>query len=96
MEVVTMPNGHTPEEAIWDELTIYGASTPSYSRWEFSESIVPPAFLGAVQVEVDTTTLPRQDYFPRTNYCSTRNLIPDTIGVIHILPSKTNLYHLNA
>ncbi|KAK2666304.1 hypothetical protein RAB80_017961 [Fusarium oxysporum f. sp. vasinfectum] len=65
MEVVTMPNGHTPEEAIWDELTIYGASTPSYSRWEFSESIVPPAFLGAVQVEVDTTTLPRQDYFPK-------------------------------
>ncbi|KAH7200727.1 hypothetical protein BKA60DRAFT_658452 [Fusarium oxysporum] len=60
-----MPNGHTPEEAIWDELTIYGASTPSYSRWEFSESIVPPAFLGAVQVEVDTTTLPRQDYFPK-------------------------------
>ncbi|KAH7191351.1 hypothetical protein BKA60DRAFT_662161 [Fusarium oxysporum] len=46
-----MPNGHTPEEAIWDELTIYGASTPSYSPWEFSESIVPPAFLGAVQVE---------------------------------------------
>ncbi|KAH7219765.1 hypothetical protein DER44DRAFT_761530 [Fusarium oxysporum] len=72
MEVVTMPNGHTPEEAIWDALTIYGAGTLSYSRWEFSESIVPLAFLGAVQVEVDTTTLPSEPKTPKSARFNTR------------------------
>ncbi|KAH7190731.1 hypothetical protein DER44DRAFT_678310, partial [Fusarium oxysporum] len=61
MEGVTMLDGYTPDEAIGDDLTVYGAAVPSYPQWELSESMNPPAFLAAFQNEVDITTLSRQD-----------------------------------
>jgi hypothetical protein len=65
MEGVTMLDGYTPDEAIGDDLTVYSAAVPSYPQWELSESMNPPAFLGAFQNEVDITTLSTQDYFPQ-------------------------------
>ncbi|EGU75272.1 hypothetical protein FOXB_14217, partial [Fusarium oxysporum f. sp. conglutinans Fo5176] len=56
-----MLDGYTPDEAIGDDLTVYGAAVPSYPQWELSESMNPPAFLAAFQNEVDITTLSRQD-----------------------------------
>jgi hypothetical protein len=32
MEGVTMLNGYTPDEAIGDDLTVYGAAVPSYPQ----------------------------------------------------------------
>jgi hypothetical protein len=58
---VTMLDGYTPDDAIGDDLTVYGAAVPPYPQWELSESMNPPAFLTAFQNEVDITSLSRQD-----------------------------------
>ncbi|KAG7418529.1 Transcription factor atf21 [Fusarium oxysporum f. sp. raphani] len=65
MEGVRMLVGYTADEAIGDDLTVYGAAIPSYPQWELSESMNPPAFLGAFHNEVGITTLSRQDYLPQ-------------------------------
>ncbi|KAH7247512.1 uncharacterized protein BKA55DRAFT_646459 [Fusarium redolens] len=65
MEGVTMLDGYTLDEAIGDDLTVYGAAVLSYPQWELSESMNPPAFLAAFQNEVDITTLSGQDYLPQ-------------------------------
>jgi hypothetical protein len=52
-------------QTVGSELTIYGTGIAPHSRWELSESINPLAFLGAVQDELDITTLPRHNYLPQ-------------------------------
>ncbi|KAF6527588.1 hypothetical protein HZS61_007890 [Fusarium oxysporum f. sp. conglutinans] len=63
-----MLDGDTPEVTIGDDLTVYDPTVTFYPRWELSESVNPPAFLGAFQNEVDITTLSRQDYLPQDQF----------------------------
>ncbi|KAH7190274.1 hypothetical protein BKA60DRAFT_530845 [Fusarium oxysporum] len=68
MDGVTMLDGDTPEVTIGDDLTVYDPTVTFYPQWELSESVNPPAFLGAFQNEVDITTLSRQDYLPQGQF----------------------------
>ncbi|KAK2474840.1 hypothetical protein H9L39_14800 [Fusarium oxysporum f. sp. albedinis] len=68
MDGVTMLDGDTPEVNIGDDLTVYDPTVTFYPQWELSESVNPPAFLGAFQNEVDITTLSRQDYLPQGQF----------------------------
>ncbi|RKK65527.1 hypothetical protein BFJ71_g17955, partial [Fusarium oxysporum] len=63
-----MLDGDTPEVTIGDDLTVYDPTVTFYPQWELSESVNPPAFLGAFQNEVDITTLSRQDYLPQGQF----------------------------
>ncbi|KAH7187633.1 hypothetical protein DER44DRAFT_853623 [Fusarium oxysporum] len=68
MEGVTMLDGCTPDEPIGNGLTVYGPVVPSHPRWELSESMNSPAFLGAFQDEVGITMLSRQTYLPQDQF----------------------------